>query len=120
MFVYYKSSSDFHGKDSAIFGYPQKSFEIFGKCLESFVRYQVENWRGNKFPYLHLHVLFSILMLNWSPNNKVCVIDSPAAKTGLLVDDEILEVNGERVNNLSHTEVILSIHKVSHFCTTLQ
>lgn len=37
--------------------------------------------------------------------------DSPAAKTGLLVDDEILEVNGERVTNLSHTEVILSIHK---------
>lgn len=37
--------------------------------------------------------------------------ESPAAKTGLLVDDEILEVNGERVANLSHTEVILSIHK---------
>lgn len=37
--------------------------------------------------------------------------DSPAAKTGLLVDDEILEVNGEPVTNLSHTEVILSIHK---------
>lgn len=37
--------------------------------------------------------------------------DSPAAKTGLLVDDEILEVNGVPVMNLSHTEVILSIHK---------
>ncbi|KAM7451397.1 Maguk P55 subfamily member [Porites harrisoni] len=37
--------------------------------------------------------------------------ESPAAKTGLLVDDEILEVNGESVANLSHTEVILSIHK---------
>ncbi|KAL9955018.1 hypothetical protein ACROYT_G042614 [Oculina patagonica] len=37
--------------------------------------------------------------------------ESPAAKTGLLIDDEILEVNGERVTNLSHTEVILSIHK---------
>ena len=39
-------------------------------------------------------------------------VESPAAKTGLLVDDEILEVNGESVANLSHTEVILSIHKV--------
>ena len=118
--MYYKSSSDICGKDSAIFGYPQKSLEIFGKCLISFVRYQVENWKGKKFLYLHVNVLFSILMLNWSPNNKVCVIDSPAAKTGLLVDDEILEVNGERVTNLSHTEVILSIHKVSHFFATSQ
>lgn len=38
-------------------------------------------------------------------------LESPAAKTGLLVDDEILEVNGESVTNFSHTEVILSIHK---------
>lgn len=37
--------------------------------------------------------------------------ESPAAKTGLLVGDEILEVNGDRVTNFSHTEVILTIHK---------
>ena len=41
-------------------------------------------------------------------------VESPAAKTGLLVNDEILEVNGESVANLSHTEVILSIHKVGY------
>ena len=47
-------------------------------------------------------------------------VESPAAKTGLLVDDEILEVNGESVANLSHTEVILSIHKVGYNrCRTL-
>jgi len=43
-----------------------------------------------------------------------CDLESPAAKTGLLVDDEILEVNGESVATLSHTEVILSIHKVGY------
>ena len=42
-----------------------------------------------------------------------CFVESPAAKTGLLVGDEILEVNGDRVTNFSHTEVILTIHKVS-------
>ena len=47
-------------------------------------------------------------------------VESPAAKTGLLVDDEILEVNGESIANLSHTEVILSIHKVGYNrCRTL-
>ena len=58
---------DFHGRDSAIFDYLQESLEIFKKCLDTFVRYQVENLKGNEFPYLlacaHVHVLFSILML---------------------------------------------------------
>ena len=44
----------------------------------------------------------------------VFVLGSPAAKTGLLVNDEILEVNGESVSHLTHTEVILNIHKVSY------
>ena len=58
-----------------------------------------------------------LLLVKWLlfiNNIFFCGVESPAAKTGLLVDDEILEVNGESVANLSHTEVILSIHKVGY------
>ena len=61
-----------------------------------------------------LCVIMNVAQVGFNTNKYLLIflIDSPAAKTGLLVDDEILEVNGEPVTNLSHTEVILSIHKV--------
>ena len=47
---------------------------------------------------------------------------SPAEKADLEVADEILEVNGESLENSNHTDVIAHIHNVrfSHDLTTLQ
>ena len=41
-------------------------------------------------------------------------IGSPAEKADLEVADEILEVNGESLENSNHTDVIAHIHNVSH------
>ena len=38
---------------------------------------------------------------------------SPADKTDLEVADEILEINGETLENSTHTDVITHIHNVS-------
>ena len=40
---------------------------------------------------------------------------SPAEKADLEVADEILEVNGESLENSNHTDVIAHIHNVSSF-----
>ena len=40
-------------------------------------------------------------------------IGSPAEKADLEVADEILEVNGESLENSNHTDVIAHIHNVS-------
>ena len=41
---------------------------------------------------------------------------SPAEKADLEVADEILEVNGESLENSNHTDVIAHIHNVRSFC----
>lgn len=78
--------------------------------LFNFPWYKVITEVKNEF----LWVIMNVAQVGFNTNKYLFIflIDSPAAKTGLLVDDEILEVNGEPVTNLSHTEVILSIHKV--------
>ena len=42
-----------------------------------------------------------------------CFEGSPAEKADLEVADEILEVNGESLENSNHTDVIAHIHNVS-------
>ena len=40
-------------------------------------------------------------------------IGSPAEKADLEVADEILEINGQTLENSSHTDIIAHIHNVS-------
>ena len=40
-------------------------------------------------------------------------IGSPAEKADLEVADEILEINGQSLENSSHTDIIAHIHNVS-------
>ena len=50
-----------------------------------------------------------------------CFEGSPAEKADLEVADEILEVNGESLENSNHTDVIAHIHNVSSWsCCDLQ
>ncbi len=41
-------------------------------------------------------------------------LGSPAEKADLEVADEILEINGESMDNSNHTDVIAHIHNVSY------
>ena len=43
----------------------------------------------------------------------VDILDSPADRSDLQIDDEILEVNGMPVADATHADVIMQIHKVS-------
>ena len=43
----------------------------------------------------------------------IIISGSPADKADLEVADEILEINGESLENSSHTDVISHIHNVS-------
>ena len=45
---------------------------------------------------------------------------SPAEKADLEVADEILEVNGESLENSNHTDVIAHIHNVSDLQSIIQ
>ena len=47
--------------------------------------------------------------------NSFSVAGSPAEKADLEVADEILEVNGESLENSNHTDVIAHIHNVRIF-----
>ena len=42
----------------------------------------------------------------------VIIVDSPADRSDLQIDDEILEVNGMPVADATHADVIMQIHKV--------
>ena len=45
--------------------------------------------------------------------NTLFITGSPAEKADLEVADEILEINGQSLENSSHTDIIAHIHNVS-------
>lgn len=57
--------------------------------------------------YANIHV-FVVLVTNCMIN----LLDSPADRSDLQINDEILEVNGVSVVDATHTDVIMQIHKV--------
>ena len=50
-----------------------------------------------------------------NPEGKIKLYGSPPDRDNLEVGDEILEVNGLTLDNISRTEVIRHIHDVSSF-----
>ena len=55
---------------------------------------------------------------NFNPSSYFINIGSPAEKADLEVADEILEINGQSLENSSHTDIIAHIHNVSKYCRT--
>ena len=60
---------------------------------------------------LVLNISFPLVKLAYRP--QIIFSGSPAEKADLEVADEILEVNGESLENSNHTDVIAHIHNVS-------
>ena len=58
-------------------------------------------------------LLLPFLPLNHSKFPFLTLSGSPAEKADLEVADEILEINGQALENSSHTAVIAHIHNVS-------
>ena len=52
-------------------------------------------------------------MSNFTPSSYFIFTGSPAEKADLEVADEILEINGQSLENSSHTDIIAHIHNVS-------
>ena len=60
---------------------------------------------------MHQHCIIRVLKAEIL--SSFVFIGSPAEKADLEVADEILEVNGESLENSNHTDVIAHIHNVS-------
>ena len=81
------------------------------------IEYNISIWWSKTFhPILFsrssLHISFSLVKLAYRPQI-ISFTGSPAEKADLEVADEILEVNGESLENSNHTDVIAHIHNVS-------
>ena len=80
------------------------------------IEYNISIWWSKTFhPILFsrssLHISFSLVKLAYRPQI-ISFTGSPAEKADLEVADEILEVNGESLENSNHTDVIAHIHNV--------
>ena len=83
----------------------------WGHHIEYNIDLVVKNFPPNFVLHWVLNISFPLVKLAYRP--QIIFSGSPAEKADLEVADEILEVNGESLENSNHTDVIAHIHNVS-------